>query len=302
MIGPPKSDAGRRVVSLPTSLIADIERHLAEDVGPEPKPGCSRWAQAHHVDAGNWIRVDRGLFRLAEWVPGVHDEFARWVLWSGGRGVISHESALGVHQVAEFEAVKVHLTVPPNFTMTDPAVVIHRGSLEADDVADGGGFRLTSVIRSLIDAAAAEVDLDRTIEIYEADDGTIPFESFVDDLSDLKALALDAAVERVLRERGIDLVRTEWLKALGEGLHEFRIRHDAAEIARMFGGDVPEPVGRREKVLLRVFVHFHGARIVLLLGGYDKGVEPKEHRQQREIARARRLLREFRERERRQRG
>jgi hypothetical protein len=79
-----------------------------------------------------------------------------------------------------------------------------------------------------------------TIEIYQAEDGTVPFESFVDELSDLKALALDTSVERVLSERGIDLVRTEWLKALGAGLHEFRVRHDAAEIARMFGGDPPE--------------------------------------------------------------
>ena len=73
-------------------------------------------------------------------------------------------------------------------------------------------------------------------------------------------------------------------------------------IAHMFGGDLPESVGRREKVLLRVIVRFHGARIVLLLGGYEKCVDPKKRRQQREIACARRLLREFRERERRQRG
>jgi hypothetical protein len=51
-------------------------------------------------------------------------------------------------------------------------------------------------------------------------------------------------------------VRTEWLKPLGEGLHEFRIRHDADEVARMFGGELPDAAGQREKVLLRVFVHF----------------------------------------------
>ena len=123
--------------------------------------GYSYQAQAHHVTAGNWIRVDRGLFRLAEWVPEVHDEFARWALWSSGRGVVSHESALGVHQVGEFEAAKVHLTVPRNFTMSDPAVVVHRASLEPQDVVDDGGFRLTSVTRSLIDVAATGVDLDQ---------------------------------------------------------------------------------------------------------------------------------------------
>jgi hypothetical protein len=75
-----------------------------------------------------------------------------------------------------------------------------------------------------------------TTEVFEADDGTMPFERFIDDLSDFKFAALDAAIERVLAVRGIDLVRTEWLKALGDGLHEFRVRHDAEEVAHMFGG------------------------------------------------------------------
>lgn len=138
-----------------------------------------------------------------------------------------------------------------------------------------------------------------TPEPFEADDGTVPFQRFVDDLSDFKFVALDTAIERVLSVRGIDLVRTEWLKALGEGLHEFRVRHDAHEIARMFGGDDPIADARPEKVLLRVFVHFHGQKVVLLLGGYDKGDDPKPRRQQREIAEARRLLAQFKERQRR---
>lgn len=140
---------------------------------------------------------------------------------------------------------------------------------------------------------------DWTPEPFEADDGSVPFQRFIDDLSDFKFVALDTAIDRVLSARGIDLVRTEWLKALGEGLHEFRVRHDADEFARMFGGAAPEVDGQPEKVLLRVFVHFHGQKVVLLLGGYDKGNDPKERRQQREIAEARRLLRQFKERERR---
>lgn len=47
---------------------------------------------------------------------------ARFLVW----GVVSHESALGVHQIGEFEAARVHLTVPPSFTMTEPALAIHR--------------------------------------------------------------------------------------------------------------------------------------------------------------------------------
>ena len=67
----------------------------------------------------------------------------------------------------------------------------------------------------------------------------------------------------------------------------------------MFGVDPPGVEAPREKVLLRVFVHFYGDKIVLLLGGFDKGRDPKEKRQQREIAQARKLFAQFRERQRR---
>lgn len=141
-----------------------------------------------------------------------------------------------------------------------------------------------------------------TPEPFEADDGTVPFERFIEDLSDFKFIALDTAIDRVLTARGIDLARTEWLKALGEGLHEFRVRHDADEIARMFGGEAPVTQARGEKVLLRVFVHFYGDKVILLLGGYDKGADPKERRQQREIKAARQYLGQFKERQRRERS
>jgi putative component of toxin-antitoxin plasmid stabilization module len=103
----------------------------------------------------------------------------------------------------------------------------------------------------------------------------------------------------VLAIRGLELARTGWLKPLGGGLHEFRVRHEAGETRRMFGGDAPKAGARRQRVLLQVFVHFHGDRVVLLLGGYDKGDDPKERRQQREINEARKLLAEFKERHRR---
>jgi hypothetical protein len=141
-----------------------------------------------------------------------------------------------------------------------------------------------------------------TPEPFTDDDGDIPFERFADDLSDFKFSALYTAIDRVLSVRGIDLARTEWLKALGKGLHEFRVRHDADEIAHMFGGDPPWVAAPAGKILLRVFVHFYGDKVILLLGGYDKGADSTESRQQREIAEARRRLTQFQERRRRQRG
>ena len=99
----------------------------------------------------------------------------------------------------------------------------------------------------------------------------------------------------ILQEEGIGVCRGAYGKQLGEGLFEFRLRHDAAEILRSLGKPArDEP--RRERILLRVFCHAHGDRLILLLGGYDKVADPSRTRQQREIAEARRRLADYRRR------
>ncbi len=123
--------------------------------------GYSYQAQAHHVAAGNWLRIDRGLFRLAEWIPDLHDDLARWTLWSKGRGVVSHETGLSVHGIGEFESARVHLSVPPGFTLRDDAVALHHVELPDADVVKRTGFRVTTPVRSIIDVAALSPDEDQ---------------------------------------------------------------------------------------------------------------------------------------------
>lgn len=123
--------------------------------------GYSYQAQAHHVAAGNWHRIERGLFRIAEWIPEPHDELIRWSLWSRGEGVISHETALAVHAVGEFESPRVHLTVPPAFRKRDSAVTLHTAELPEEDIEERLGYRLTTVTRSLIDIAVQGADEDQ---------------------------------------------------------------------------------------------------------------------------------------------
>lgn len=134
--------------------------------GQAKKAGYSYQAQAHHVAAGNWLRIDRGLFRLAEWIPDRYDDLIRWTLWSKQRAVVSRESALAVHGVGEFEAARPHLTVPPGFSMRDPAIILHRADLPDEDVVAHTGFSVTTVVRSLVDIAniVGEDQLARAIE------------------------------------------------------------------------------------------------------------------------------------------
>lgn len=117
--------------------------------------------QKFHVDRGNWLRIDRGIFRLPEWPIGPHDDLVRWSLWALGKAVISHETALAASGIGEFESARVHMTVPPKFSKSDPFVVIHRGVLDEHDVEQREGFKVTTVLRSLIDVAAARADVDQ---------------------------------------------------------------------------------------------------------------------------------------------
>jgi len=84
----------------------------------------------------------------------------------------------------------------------------------------------------------------------------------------------------ILQRHGVSVCGSEFGKQLGGGLFEFRLRDVV---------DAPDG-GGSERVLLRVFCHAYGERVVLLLGGYDKGRSPSRSRQAREIATARTRL------------
>ncbi|MGH9208660.1 MAG: type IV toxin-antitoxin system AbiEi family antitoxin domain-containing protein [Acidimicrobiales bacterium] len=154
-----RRDLRRRLFNLASEQAGYFTAAQAKDIG------YSYQAQAHHVAAGNWLRIERGLFRLAEWIPDVHDDLVRWSLWSRGRGVVSHETALAVHGIGEFESSRVHLTVPPDFSMRDDAVVLHHADLDINDVQDQPGFRVTTPARSLIDVAATAPDEDQLARV-----------------------------------------------------------------------------------------------------------------------------------------
>lgn len=172
-----RKDLRRRLFALATDQAGYFTAAQARTLG------YSYAAQGHHVRAGNWIRIDRGIFRLADWVSGPHDDLARWSLWSKERGVVSHDTALSVHGVGEFESPRTHLTVPKGFRMRNEALVLHTADLSDSDIQDGPGFRLTTLTRSLIDVAAAHADEDQLARALD------------------EALALGTITRRQLRAR-----------------------------------------------------------------------------------------------------
>lgn len=129
-----------------------------------------------------------------------------------------------------------------------------------------------------------------TTEFYEDEAGRRPVEIWMGSLTVAEFAALRAAILRVLEVRGIELGSTPWLKALGEGLFEFRVRHDAATIEALYGSTSLAEQPTQRKILLRLFVHFHGDKVILLLHGYDKGGDDSPRKQNKEIQEARKRL------------
>jgi len=119
--------------------------------------GYSYPLQHFHTQRGNWLRVDRGLYRFREYedLPAEdYDHLIRWALWSGGRAVVSHETALGIHDLGIANAAEIHLTVPQGFRKRDAAVVLHRAHLQPDDVEERDGFKVSTPVRAIAESAA----------------------------------------------------------------------------------------------------------------------------------------------------
>ena len=129
------------------------------------------------------------------------------------------------------------------------------------------------------------------LEFYEDENGDVPVLRWLrEELTPTKRRALGRAMLRTLQELGVGVCGTEYGKQLGGGLFEFRLRgRDLARIAPPGKGEDPSEA----KLLLRVFCHAYGDRIVLLLGGYDKGEHSSIRRQTAEIAIARTRLKDW---------
>ncbi len=118
--------------------------------------GYSYQAQKYHADHGNWVRVDRGIYRIPDVPAAPDDAYVRWSLWSAGRAVISHETALSVHGLSDLDPARIHLTVEPSFHRRDDAVVLHVADLADVDIESRGAWSMTTPVRTLVDVAAGE--------------------------------------------------------------------------------------------------------------------------------------------------
>lgn len=119
------------------------------------------WASlSYHARRGRFIRVRRGLYRLREYPESTREDvIAAWLAAGRDHAVVSHGSALDLLELSDAVPDSVHLTLPRTmrYRPAAPGVTVHTTTrpLDADDVVIRDGVRVTSVVRSILDAAEA---------------------------------------------------------------------------------------------------------------------------------------------------
>jgi len=126
--------------------------------------------QHFHRERGNWLLVDRGLFRLRGYPNSPHEDLIRWAFWSRDqkgqiKAAVSHESALAFHDLGDIMPAKLHFTVPKGFRKRAPdACVLHHRNLGDSDLERHEGFLVTTPLRTIKDVAESHVSPEHLIK------------------------------------------------------------------------------------------------------------------------------------------
>lgn len=110
---------------------------------------------SQNVGAGVVLRVERGIYRFAQFPPHPQEDLAvRW-LWTDREGVFSHETALLLHRLSDALPNITVMTVPAAWARR--RLTIPRGvELHFDDVVDADvqwvdAVPVTTPLRTVID-------------------------------------------------------------------------------------------------------------------------------------------------------
>jgi len=110
---------------------------------------------SYHLDTGRFERVRPRVYRLVQFPASPHEDlYVAW-LQAGPKAVISHDSALALYDLSDLLPDQIHVTVPRTTSRRRPGLRLHTKRLEPADATRYEGLPVTTVLRTLIDVAAA---------------------------------------------------------------------------------------------------------------------------------------------------
>lgn len=127
--------------------------------GQAVRCGYSRTNFHRQISSGEWIKEQRGIYRLAHYPITSHPNLIIWALWSRDikgeiQGVWSHETALEIYELSDVMPVKMHMTVPKTFrkwTSIPENIVLHFADLSDAEVRVQQGYKITTPLKTIID-------------------------------------------------------------------------------------------------------------------------------------------------------
>ena len=162
-----------RVYSPLLELAADQYGYVSTDDAREL--GVSPRRLKLLAERGSLARVARGLYRFPPGVVPISalDQYMEATLLPGGRGVISHETALAVYELSDVNPSKVHVTVPREYRIRRKQVpdvfVFHRADLTEAEMTRHEGIPIVTPERAIRDAHAGHVG--EALVVQAIDDG-----------------------------------------------------------------------------------------------------------------------------------
>src|SRR5690349_1766744 len=69
----------------------------------------------HHLKRGRLQRARRSIYRVRHLPPSDDEQLVELWLWSGQQGVVSHRSALALHELSDVLPARVDLTLPASW-------------------------------------------------------------------------------------------------------------------------------------------------------------------------------------------
>jgi predicted transcriptional regulator of viral defense system len=117
--------------------------------------GFSRSLLSYHVGTGRFERVRPRVYRLVQFPAAPHEDlYVAW-LQAGPEAVISHDSALALYDLSDLLPDQIHVTVPRTASRRRRGIRHHTKRLDRKGVTRYEGLPVTTVLRTLVDVAAA---------------------------------------------------------------------------------------------------------------------------------------------------
>lgn len=119
---------------------------------------------------GTIERVAHGLYRMPVIAPTGLEQLMEATLWPREQGVLSHETALDLHELCDVNPAKIHVTVPQAHRITRDvpgAYVIHHRDLVAEETTRHEGIAVVTPTRAILDGIEVHLRGDLLNQAFE---------------------------------------------------------------------------------------------------------------------------------------